>query len=632
MSRYSAFISYSHADTPVARRLHRALETYRVPRKLVGAETALGPATRRLAPVFRDRDDLPASGDLGGELRAALADTAFQIVLCSPAAARSHWVNEEILAFKRVHGDARVLALIVDGEPGDPSRECFPPALRFHMGHQGVLTTEPAEPIAADIRPGGDGRRLASLKIIAGLTGLKLDALVRRDAARRQRRLAYIASGAVAVAAVTLLLALYAVRQRIEADHQRVVAEAQRRTAEASLDFLIGTFQIANPATENPRTITAITLIHRVSDRVKTELRGQPAVSARLLRATGDIYYNLGLMKESERDFAVALAREPAFGETRATTLARLSRVVRRAGDLKRAARLIDQAERAYDPRLTSALPVTALIIEERAQLAQLDAKPEHAVQLFERASTIYARLGSEQAVGLARTLKDEGLALINMKAYARADTVLARAEALHIRLYGPDHLKTANVVQNRALNALNAGRLTEAQQLIARAVTVYERVLEPDHPENANVALLQGRIAHAAHKLSEAATALTKAASLDEHLFGPTNYTTGDANFYLAEVLSDRGAYVDALTALARTKNAYDASYGRDDPDQIELLDKRAQVLRAAGRPVDSARDCTAAIAMRVRLNPRDPELDAAKARCRALAANPPGISLRFH
>jgi hypothetical protein len=113
MSRYAAFISYSHADTRYARWLHHALETYRIPRKLVGTETSLGPAPRRLPPLFRDRDELPASGDLGTELRNALAASAFQIVLCSERAAKSHWVNEEILAFKGVHGEHRTLALIV---------------------------------------------------------------------------------------------------------------------------------------------------------------------------------------------------------------------------------------------------------------------------------------------------------------------------------------------------------------------------------------------------------------------------------------------------------------------------------------------------------------------------------------
>ncbi|MEY4890323.1 MAG: hypothetical protein RIQ75_1453 [Pseudomonadota bacterium] len=37
--RYKAFISYSHCDSTVAVRLHRRLESYRLPPRLVGTPT-----------------------------------------------------------------------------------------------------------------------------------------------------------------------------------------------------------------------------------------------------------------------------------------------------------------------------------------------------------------------------------------------------------------------------------------------------------------------------------------------------------------------------------------------------------------------------------------------------------------
>ncbi|MEA3012314.1 MAG: hypothetical protein QOD42_2871, partial [Sphingomonadales bacterium] len=38
--RYTAFLSYSHRDAAAAGRVHRRLETYRMPSRLVGTETA----------------------------------------------------------------------------------------------------------------------------------------------------------------------------------------------------------------------------------------------------------------------------------------------------------------------------------------------------------------------------------------------------------------------------------------------------------------------------------------------------------------------------------------------------------------------------------------------------------------
>jgi tetratricopeptide (TPR) repeat protein len=222
---YRAFISYSHADAAVATWLHRALESYHMPTNLVGRETAVGPVPRRLTPIFRDRDELAASGDLSTGLKDALAAAQFLIVIASPTAAKSVWVNEEVRAFKLVHGEGRVLTVIAAGEPGSADAECFPPAVAFRVGSDGVISGDRAEPIAADLRDHGDGKRLAKLKLIAGLTGLKLDDLVQREAARRQARMTWLAVAASLLALVMSGLTVVAVRARGEAEHQRAEAD-----------------------------------------------------------------------------------------------------------------------------------------------------------------------------------------------------------------------------------------------------------------------------------------------------------------------------------------------------------------------------------------------------------------------
>ena len=113
--RYRAFISYSHQDQAWAQWLHKALETYRVPRRLVGQTTAAGVIPARLTPVLRDRDELPSAIDLNRKVEEALGQSANLIVICSPRAAASRWVNEEVLAFKRLGRANRIFCLIVDG-------------------------------------------------------------------------------------------------------------------------------------------------------------------------------------------------------------------------------------------------------------------------------------------------------------------------------------------------------------------------------------------------------------------------------------------------------------------------------------------------------------------------------------
>ena len=63
-TQYKAYISYSHKDEAWASWLHQALESYKVPGKLVGVRTSAGKVPARIRPVFRDRDDLSSATDL----------------------------------------------------------------------------------------------------------------------------------------------------------------------------------------------------------------------------------------------------------------------------------------------------------------------------------------------------------------------------------------------------------------------------------------------------------------------------------------------------------------------------------------------------------------------------------------
>ena len=199
----------------------------------------------RLTPIFRDREELSAAGSLSEAIKAGLAQSSALIVICSPSAAKSRWVNEEIRCFKQLHGEELTFAVIAAGEPGasdTPGREaeeCFPDALRFKVGPDGAVTKERSEPIATDLRPTGDGRRLGKLKLVSGLLGLRLDDLVQRESHRRQRRLAYIAAASIAGMATTSVLAIAANQARREAQLQRNEAQRQRAEADGLIEFML---------------------------------------------------------------------------------------------------------------------------------------------------------------------------------------------------------------------------------------------------------------------------------------------------------------------------------------------------------------------------------------------------------
>jgi tetratricopeptide (TPR) repeat protein len=236
---YSAFISYSHEDVRWAKWLQSALEGYRVPRRLVGTRTTFGVLSKRLAPVFRDRSDLSASTDLGETINNALQASANLVLICSPHTSQSRWVNEEIRVFRRLGRGDRIFCVIVGGEPnasdfpGREDEECFPPALRSQVAADGTLSGQQFEPIAADARPGGDGKGNVKLKILAGLLNVGFDVLKHREHRRRIRRLTMVTSLALVMMLITTGLA-------IRARNARIAAEQRQREAEALVDFMLG--------------------------------------------------------------------------------------------------------------------------------------------------------------------------------------------------------------------------------------------------------------------------------------------------------------------------------------------------------------------------------------------------------
>ena len=201
-ARYRAFISYSHADARFAGWLHRKLEAWSLP------------GQTRLTPIFIDRAELAAGPDLSAQVRAALAASSALIVVASPAARASRWVAQEISLFRELHPDRPMLAALLEGEPF----AAFPDLLLSRDG-------EAIEPLAADFREGHDGKQLALLKIVAGLTAQPLDRLVQRDAQSRQRRVMAVTAGAVLLSLILAAALIVALRARTEAEHQRAEAE-----------------------------------------------------------------------------------------------------------------------------------------------------------------------------------------------------------------------------------------------------------------------------------------------------------------------------------------------------------------------------------------------------------------------
>ena len=294
--RFAAFISYSHADANAAAKLQRKLERYRLPKRI--AETRAN-NTAALGAIFRDREDLAAAASLSAAIRDAIGRADALVVMCSPDAAASPWVAAEIELFRDLHPEKPILAALLSGEPA----RSFPAA----------LTASGNEPLAADLRPEGDGEQLGFLKIVAGIAGVPLDTLIQRDAQRRIRRVTAITASALAMMLIMGIMTTFALQARNEAARQRAAAEGL-------VEYMLTDLR------EKLRGVGRIEIMDAVNERAIVYYKGQEELKqlsddsaerrARVLHAMGEDYD-----KQGKLDQAL-----PTFREAHATTATLLER------------------------------------------------------------------------------------------------------------------------------------------------------------------------------------------------------------------------------------------------------------------------------------------------------------------
>jgi len=593
---YFAFLSYSHRDAKWGSWLHKALESYRPPKQLVGKVTARGPVPRRVSPVFRDREELASATDLGTVINEALRLSACQIVICSPSAARSKWVNEEILAFKRLGREDRIFCLIVDGEPNasdhpaQADEECFPPALRYRLGPDGELSSVRTEPIAADARPGKDGRSNAKLKLIAGLLGVGFDALRQREQQRRQRRLFAIASGAIAGMVLTSGLAAAALIARAAAQRQTVIARREAETARQTTAFLVDLFRISDPSEARGNSLTAREVLDAGAARVGVQLNNQPAIQATLMDTLGTVYMGLGLYAQAKPLLETAAGRRRALGPGESPALATsLSHVA----DLLTQRAEYAAAESAYRQAiaLQKALPAE---LRDDAALArslfglgfELDAQG-HAAEAerdLGEALALQKRLFPGANEDTARTL--QALAwTINERDPNEAIPLMQSAVAMQRALWAsqpyPDY---ADALNDLGLLLRNKGEYDESERLLRESLAMKRRLLGDNHPEIARSLDNVAQVLQAKGDLEGADSAFRQALAMQRRLLGNEHPDVATTLNNLAYLSLTRGDLSAAVQLEKESLSVYRALFPGDNPEVARVMNRLGYMLTESG------------------------------------------------
>jgi len=263
---YNAFISYRHhpEDIRVATQIHRALERFHVPK-------ALRKKAKLPMRLFRDKDELPITSNLTGDIFEALKNSDYLIVICSVHTKESMWVQREIETFLQTHSRERVLTVLVNGEPYD----VIPEILLYQDvtdPETGETVRQPIEPLSCDWRMGHRKAVKEELpRLAAALLHCGYDELRQRQKQYRMKQLIAVFSAALAASLALSAYFLYTtitIRNaniRIQENLDQALRNQSRFLATAAEERLekgdrltaIALLQEALPGEENPRPYVA---------------------------------------------------------------------------------------------------------------------------------------------------------------------------------------------------------------------------------------------------------------------------------------------------------------------------------------------------------------------------------------
>ena len=268
--QHDVFISYSRKDAAFARKLEKALEAYRPPKKIG--------LTRRNLRVFRDESDMTGV-EYYQSIDNYLRQASKLLVICSPEAATSQYVNDEIKRFASSHSKTDVIPILLGGLPNneagpDDQDQCaFPSALveimqmPLAIGYTGFG--------AARDRIGKGRFENAWYSLLANIYNLSRDEIEQRERKRIARRRFIVSSLALLLISVLSIALIVTILARNEAERRRILAESGQLANQALLTMRTDSTRALLQATESVRkaaTANSLTVLRQAIQSAKCEI------------------------------------------------------------------------------------------------------------------------------------------------------------------------------------------------------------------------------------------------------------------------------------------------------------------------------------------------------------------------
>jgi serine/threonine-protein kinase len=429
-------------------------------------------------------------------------------------------------------------------------------------------------------------RRYASVEQFAADLERHLEGapVIARGDSWRYRSAKFVRRHASAVALSAALLASllgFAVTTAIQArrlEHERDAVAAQHARAEAERDraesvsaFLMSAFQVSDPSENRGNEIKAREILDQGARKIDAELHSQPAMQAVMLDTIGRVYFNMGLLAESEPLLEQALdirtsllgAEHPDVG----ASLVSLAQLRREQGryDVARSMLL-----RARNISTASFGPASRQVAGDEHELGRLyyaSGQFNEAEASLRKALDMFRRSGARDTAATTRVMDDLAVVLQAKGEFAQAERLYREALDKDRITLGEDHPQYAIHLVNLAAATHAQGRLDEAEKLFGDAIQKLEYSLGDKHPETIDALSNLGALLQERKDLDGAEKAFMKALELDKQLRGPTHNYVGMDLMQLGSLAIARGRFQDSEKFMRESLSIFRSTLPENHP-----------------------------------------------------------------
>ena len=375
----------------------------------------------------------------------------------------------------------------------------------------------------------------------------------------------------------------------LRAQEAERLARAEARTSEEVSDFLAGLFRVSEPSAVDVNSITARDVLDRGVERIRNELREEPAVQTRLMLNMGKVYAQLGLLEEAERLHEEALnirRQQSGFSSNQvAEAVAGLAGVRHLAGKHEESIELYSEAIELGQSAGNN-LDELWLVTMYRSLGGVYDtlARNEEALATLQKARSMLEASGYTTTAEYGRVLRNIGVSHWSAGDFEAARTAYEESLRVYDLALEPGHPEVSYVVNSLAILNYNLGDFDAARPMFERELANLERTLGREHRNTASVMNNLGLLLLEMGLLDEARTNIEESLQIREAVLGPEHEEVATSLFNLAQLQMTEQNPEAARLSLERCLAIREVTLGPEHPYVVGTLGHYAKALRQLG------------------------------------------------